>query len=96
MYSVSRMLYGMALRGYAPRIIARTTRKGLPIVSLCIVSLFFSLAFMSLSSGAATVLNWLSNLNALIGYLVWLCIGLAYIRFRKGIAAAGIDRTTWQ
>jgi amino acid transporter len=65
MYSVSRMFYGMALRGYAPRIVAKTTKKGLPIVSLSIVTLFYAFAFMSLSKGASTVLNWLSNLNAL-------------------------------
>ena len=65
MYSVSRMLYGMALRGYAPRFIAKTTKGGLPIVSLTIVTCFFGFAFMSLSKGASTVLNWLSNLNAL-------------------------------
>lgn len=65
MYSASRMLYGLSLRGYAPRILARTTSRGLPIVSLSIVTLFFALSFMSLSSGSETVLNWLSNFNAL-------------------------------
>jgi amino acid transporter len=65
MYSVSRMLYGLALRGYAPKFVAITTKKGLPVVSLSIVTCFYGLSFMSLSSGASTVLNWLSNLNAL-------------------------------
>jgi amino acid transporter len=65
MYSASRMLYGLSLRGYAPRILAKTTSRGLPIVSLSIVTLFFALSFMSLSSGSETVLNWLSNFNAL-------------------------------
>lgn len=65
MYSVSRMVYGLALRGYAPRIMATTTKKGLPIASLAFVTLFYALAFMSLNKGASTVLNWLSNLNAL-------------------------------
>ncbi|KAK6907834.1 hypothetical protein I203_101835 [Kwoniella mangroviensis CBS 8507] len=71
MYSVSRMLYGLSLRGYAPSILAKTTKKGLPIVSLSFVTLFYGLSFMTLSKGASTLLNWLSNLNALIGYITW-------------------------
>ncbi|WWC96603.1 hypothetical protein V866_003472 [Kwoniella sp. B9012] len=92
MYSVSRMLYGLSLRGYAPRILARTTKKGLPIVSLSFVTLFYALSFMTLSKGASTVLNWLSNLNALIGYITWGTIAITYLRFKKGLAAQGIDR----
>ncbi|RSH80779.1 hypothetical protein EHS25_007115 [Saitozyma podzolica] len=92
MYSASRMLYGLSLRGYAPRILAKTTSRGLPIVSLSIVTLFFALSFMSLSSGSETVLNWLSNFNALIGFIVWGTIGITYLRFKKGLAAQGIDR----
>nr|XP_018265092.1 uncharacterized protein I303_03275 [Kwoniella dejecticola CBS 10117]OBR87250.1 hypothetical protein I303_03275 [Kwoniella dejecticola CBS 10117] len=94
MYSVSRMLYGLSLRGYAPRILARTTKKGLPIVSLCFVTLFYALSFMTLSKGASTVLNWLSNLNALIGYITWGTIAITYLRFKKGLEAQGIDRKT--
>ncbi|OCF75472.1 hypothetical protein I204_04328 [Kwoniella mangroviensis CBS 8886] len=92
MYSVSRMLYGLSLRGYAPRILAKTTKKGLPIVPLSFVTLFYGLSFMTLSKGASTVLNWLSNLNALIGYITWGTIAITYLPFKKGLAAQGIDR----
>lgn len=71
MYSASRMLYGMALRGYAPRFFAHTTRRGLPLYALMFVTCFYPLAYMSLSSGASTVFNWFSNLTALSGYVVW-------------------------
>ncbi|RSH95100.1 hypothetical protein EHS25_000186 [Saitozyma podzolica] len=112
MYSVSRMLYGLALRGFAPRFVAKTTKQGLPVVALSIVACFFGLSFMSLGDGASTVLNWLSNLNALlvlyspsvgfklthvsIGYITWMMIGVTYLRFKKGIEAQGIDRTAWR
>lgn len=59
------MLYGMALRGYAPRPFAKVTKRGLPLVSLVFVTLFMALAFMSLGDGASTVFNWFSNLTAL-------------------------------
>lgn len=63
MYSASRMLYGMALRGYAPRFFARTTRRGLPVFALMFTTCFYPLAYMSLSEGASTVFNWFSNLT---------------------------------
>ncbi|WWC68293.1 uncharacterized protein I206_102217 [Kwoniella pini CBS 10737] len=92
MYSVSRMLYGLSLRGYAPRFFSKTTKKGLPIFSLCFVTIFYALSFMTLSKGASTVLNWLSNLNALIGFITWGTIAITYLRFKKGLEAQGIDR----
>ncbi|WVR05551.1 hypothetical protein IAU60_002570 [Kwoniella sp. DSM 27419] len=94
MYSVSRMIYGMSLRGYAPRALSRTTKSGLPIAALCFVTLFYSLSFMSLNKGASTVLNWFSNLNALIGFITWAAIAVTYLRFKKGLKAQGIDRKT--
>lgn len=96
MYSASRMIYGMALRGYAPRIFAKTTRSGLPIVALTLVNCFMPLAYMSISSGASTVFNWLSNLTALSGYVVWGMIGVTYLRFKKGVEAHGINRKEFQ
>lgn len=96
MYSASRMIYGMALRGYAPRIFARTTKKGLPIVALTFVNCFMPLAYMSLSKGASTVFNWFSNLTALSGYVVWGMIGVTYLRFKAGVEAQGIDRKQFQ
>ncbi|KAK8861754.1 hypothetical protein IAR55_002577 [Kwoniella newhampshirensis] len=91
-YSVTRMVYGMALRGHAPKVFARTTSKGLPIVSVTAVSFSYALAFLSLSKGSSTVLNWLSNISALSGYICWCIIGLTYLRFKKGVEAQGMDR----
>jgi amino acid transporter len=65
LYGTSRMLYGLALRGQAPKIFSKTTKKGLPIYSLMVVTLFSTLCYMALGSGASTALNWLSNLTSL-------------------------------
>lgn len=96
MYSASRMIYGMALRGYAPKFFAKTTRSGLPIVALTFVNCFMPLAYMSINSGASTVFNWFSNLTALSGYVVWGMIGITYLRFKKGVEAHGINRKEFQ
>jgi hypothetical protein len=64
-YISSRMLYGLALRGQAPKIFVKTTRGGLPFVALIFVICFMPLCYMTLASGAETVLNWLTHLTAL-------------------------------
>ncbi|KAJ6629695.1 amino acid permease-domain-containing protein [Mycena sp. CBHHK59/15] len=51
LYDASRQIYGLALRGQAPRILAKTTK------------------------GAATALNWLSNLVTDLGFCTWGTIG---------------------
>lgn len=92
LYTSSRALYGLALGNKAPKIFARTTRKGLPWVSLILCSLFGALAYMSLQSTAGNVFNQLANLTASAGLLTWWGICFTYLRFRKGLIAQGMDR----
>lgn len=49
---------------------------------------------MTVSSGASTVFNWLSNLNTLATLLTWVTILTSYLRFRSGLDAQGVDRST--
>ncbi|KAJ6544421.1 amino acid permease/ SLC12A domain-containing protein [Mycena capillaripes] len=93
LYTASRQMYRLALRGQAPRILAKTTKGGLPIAALCFSSIWILLAYMALSSGASTVLNWLSNLVAILGFATWGIISLTYIRFYHGLKHQGIDRS---
>jgi amino acid transporter len=46
LYTSSRAIYGLAISGTAPKIFARTTKNGLPWVSLIFCSLFGCLAYM--------------------------------------------------
>ena len=55
LFSSSRVLYGLALRGQAPKICAYCTKSGLPIVAVAITGAFGFLAFMNVSSGSVTV-----------------------------------------
>lgn len=65
LYSVSRMIYGLCLRGQGPRFLAKTTKRGVPLPAMMVASLAFGLQYLTLSKGASTVLNWLQNLTAL-------------------------------
>ncbi|KAJ7778864.1 amino acid permease/ SLC12A domain-containing protein [Mycena olivaceomarginata] len=93
LYFSSRQLYGLALRGQAPRIFAKTTKDGLPITALAFTSVWILLAYMALSQGASTVLNWMSNLIAILGFATWAIISLTYIRFYHGLKHQGINRS---
>ncbi|KAL1408460.1 hypothetical protein Q8F55_005272 [Vanrija albida] len=93
-YSGSRILYSLGLRGMAPRFVAYTTRRGLPIVAVGITSVFLTLSYMALGSGAETALTWLLALTSLSGFIVWGTVGATYIRWRRGLEAQGFDRST--
>ncbi|KAG5637849.1 hypothetical protein H0H81_002986 [Sphagnurus paluster] len=54
-YCSSRILYGLSLRGQAPKIFSRCTKHGLPIYAVLFIALFSLLSFMSVSSGSETV-----------------------------------------
>nr|GAT55188.1 predicted protein [Mycena chlorophos] len=93
LYGTSRILYGLGLRGQAPSIFAKTTKAGLPIVALSFSTMWILLSYMALSEGASTVLNWLTNLTSILGFINWAIISWTYIRFYHGLKAQGIDRT---
>lgn len=61
-YCASRSLYGLALEKKAPQILTRCTKTGVPIYCVLVVLLISLLSFMQISSGSATVLNWIVNL----------------------------------
>ncbi|KAF5373282.1 hypothetical protein D9615_007359 [Tricholomella constricta] len=86
-YCSSRILYGLALRGQAPRIFAYCTKKGLPLNAGC----FALLSFMTVSSGSETVFNWFVNLSTTAGFASWFSINLTYIFFYRGMKAQGFD-----
>ena len=55
LFSSSRVLYGLALRGQAPRQLAWCTKSGLPLAAIVFTSCFAFLSFMNVSSGAEKV-----------------------------------------
>jgi len=93
LFTSSRVLYGLALRGQAPRFFKYCTSKGVPLLSVIFSSAFALLAFMNVSDSAATVFNWLVNLTTVGGLLSWMAINVTYLRFYAGMRGKGVDRT---
>jgi len=92
LYFASRALYGMAAAGNAPRIFLRTTRSGLPIVSVAFCALFTLLAYMTTNASAGEVFTWFANMTATCGLWGWCAIGIMYVRYHAGFKAQMLDK----
>lgn len=90
----SRVLYGLALKGQAPKIFLRTTSWGVPYMCVLLFTAFMFLSFMTLSSGAMTVFWWLVDLTAAGVLVSWSAILLNHIRLRLAMKKQSIPITS--
>ncbi|KXT15493.1 hypothetical protein AC579_3398 [Pseudocercospora musae] len=70
----TRVLYALALKKQAPKLLLRTTSWGVPYICVMVQTAFMFLAFMSLSSGALTVFYWFVDLTACGVLISWISI----------------------
>jgi amino acid transporter len=84
----------LAQEGQAPKIFAKILPNGVPIFALAFTALFSLLAYLNCgSNGAEDAFNWLANITTLGSELTWIGIGIAHIRFYRGMKAQGIPRS---
>ncbi|KAG9256618.1 amino acid permease/ SLC12A domain-containing protein [Emericellopsis atlantica] len=95
--SGTRVLYGLALKGQAPRVFLRTTRWGTPYMCVLVFVGGMMLSFLSLSSDAITVFWWFVDLTAAGVLVSWTAILGNHIRMRKAFKVQGIpeSRLPW-
>ncbi|PYH42924.1 amino acid transporter [Aspergillus saccharolyticus JOP 1030-1] len=87
----TRTLYGLALKGHAPKIFLRTTRHGVPYMCAALQIAVSCLAYLSCSNGAYTVFNWLLDLTSAGVLVSWITIALNHIRLIQGFRAQGLS-----
>ena len=75
-FAASRSLLGMAQRGQAPKILARTNKRGVPWVAVSLTLAVGCLAYLSVSQGTVKVLNWWVNLVTAAQLVSWTCIAM--------------------
>lgn len=90
LYIATRTIYGLAREGKAPKIFARTDRRGVPVYALSICSLFALLAYMNVSSDSKTVFKYFVNLVTIFGLLTWISILVTHIYFVRARKAQGV------
>ncbi|KAF3904747.1 hypothetical protein ABW20_dc0101757 [Dactylellina cionopaga] len=94
LYIASRTIHGLALKGHAPAILAKTDSRGVPIWSLGLSSCFCCLAFMNVTSDSKTVFQYFVNLVTIFGLLTWISILVSHIYFVRARNAQGVDPKT--
>lgn len=93
LYSGSRILYGMALNGEAPKIFGRTSKKGVPYVAVLATWAVGLLAYLNVSNTGAQVFAWFSNITTISGFIAWIVCMITYIRFRQAMQYNGLLHT---
>lgn len=61
LFCSSRVLYGLALRGQAPRFLTYCTKSGLPLYAILASAAFSLLSFLSVSSGSDQAFVWVPS-----------------------------------
>ncbi|KAJ5215980.1 uncharacterized protein N7498_002387 [Penicillium cinerascens] len=89
-YAGSRTLYSLACAGNAPKVFTRCTKNGVPYPAVLVTWSIGLLAFLNLSSSGANVFYWFTNITTVGGFLSWVLVGFAYLRFRKALAFNGL------
>jgi amino acid transporter len=85
LFSGSRVLYGMALNGEAPKIFGRTSKKGVPYFAVLATWTIGLLAYLNVSNTGAQVFLWFSNISTISGFIAWIVVMITYLRFRKAM-----------
>lgn len=85
----TRTLYGLAVKGHAPKVFLRTTRYGIPYMCVALQVAFSFLAFMCVSNDALTVFYWLLDLTAAGVLISWITVSLNHIRLIQALKSQG-------
>ncbi|KAK6464564.1 arginine permease [Scheffersomyces coipomensis] len=91
-YCGSRILYGLAEAGVAPKFFKRTTKHGVPYVAVLFTASFGSLGYLACSDQGNNAFNWLLNITATSGLIAWGWISFTHIRFMQILKQRGIER----
>jgi amino acid transporter len=93
LFSGSRVLYGLALSGDAPKIFGRTNRNGVPYAAVLATWVIGLLAYLNVSNTGAQVFTWFSNISTISGFIAWIVCMITYIRFRKAMIFQNLIHT---
>lgn len=94
LYSASRTLYSLAMRGYAPSIYLRCTEAGNPVYCVLTVSLISCITFLVSTNDGATVFGWFVGLSTCAFVIAYTSMVVTYIGWYRALEAQGISRDT--
>ncbi|WP_263141774.1 amino acid permease [Pseudomonas sp. RIT-PI-AD] len=90
-YCNSRMLYGMAEQGDAPKALAKVDRRGVPVLAIGVSALITFLCVVVNYLAPREALELLMALVVAALMINWAMISLSHLKFRKVLVARGIE-----
>ncbi|KAE8551234.1 hypothetical protein EYB25_007470 [Talaromyces marneffei] len=85
----TRTLYGLAVKGHAPKFFLWTTPYGIPYMCVAAQIAFSFLGYMCVSNDALNVFYWLLDLTAAGVLVCWITISLNHIRLIQALKIQG-------
>lgn len=92
LYIGSRTLTHLANEGLAPKLLAWTDRRGVPIPAITVFNALGLISLMNVSVTAVDAYNYIVNLSGVGVFIVWGIISLTHLRFRKAWKLQGHTR----
>src|SRR5690606_33888263 len=90
-YCNSRMLYGLAEQGDAPRVLTRVNRRGVPVLAIAVSALVTLLCVLVNYLVPQNALEMLMSLVVATLVINWAMISLSHLKFRQAMRDQGVD-----
>src|SRR5690606_32341537 len=90
-YCNSRMLYGLAEQGDAPRALMKVNRRGVPVLAIGVSALVTLLCVLVNYLVPQNALEILMSLVVATLVINWAMISLAHLKFRRAMKAQGVQ-----
>ncbi|PWY87660.1 hypothetical protein BO70DRAFT_369638 [Aspergillus heteromorphus CBS 117.55] len=91
-YTASRSLHGLAMKGQAPKLFRKCTGDGVPIYCVAVSLGIACLSYLKLGSGSVQVLNWLTGLIIGGTFVTYIAMCVNYLFFHRALKAQGFQR----
>lgn len=85
LYSTSRMMYGLALDGQAPKIFARLSKRSVPqnaLTASCLL-LLFGVVFLYTSDTVIEAFTLVTSITSILFLFIWALIVVCYLVYRR-------------
>ena len=90
-YCNSRMLYGLAEQGDAPKALMKVNRRGVPVLAIALSAAVTLLCVLVNYLAPKSALELLMSLVVASLVINWAMISLAHLKFRKAMDARGVQ-----
>ncbi|GAA5893639.1 hypothetical protein JCM6882_007867 [Rhodosporidiobolus microsporus] len=90
----ARGLAQMARDGYAPKILSRRNRRGVPWIAVCVVGVVSLVSYCQVASSAQIAITWITSLVTANTLMTSASFVFTWIKFDRGMKAQGIPRSS--